>query len=334
MNSAPAEGSQPSMSMTTVPQAHALHKSHPFYQPPGHPIAYFPSLVPMAGSVKAAVLLCQLLYWTPRAKDATGWIYKSQLDLMAETGLSLKEQRQARTELKARQLLEERYERLDHQLWFRVNVEAYNAAILLISNQVPKGHLGKVRKDTSGNTERAHGEMPEGDFAKDLPEITAEIPPETLPEREPNVGNVGTEREKPTRRLRLSARQEELVEILEEQFEDTHSRGAFCRIVSDAGLGEEVAARLLGETLERERAITGPLGAYFIAACQREAQRQGIDLGFKGGRRGAFPPQTWPRPTLLVNSKIHGQAVFPTKFESQRDQVCPSSNTHSHGVGN
>jgi DDE superfamily endonuclease len=163
---------------------------------------------------------------------------------------------------------------------------------------------------------------------------SSETTAETLPEREHNVSNVGTDRTQPTRRLRLSARQEELVEVLEEQFEDTHSRGAFCRIVSDAGLGEEVAARLLGETLERERAITGPLGAYFIAACQREAQRQGIDLGFKGGRRGAFPPQTWPRPTLLVNSKIHGQAVFPTKLESQRDQVCPSSNTHSHGVGN
>jgi hypothetical protein len=269
------------MSMTIVPQAHALHKSRPLYQPPGHPIAYFPSLVPVAGSVKAAVLLCQLLYWTPRAKDATGWIYKSQLDLMAETGLSLKEQRQARTELKARHLLEERYERLDHQLWFRINVEAYNEAILLISNQVPKGHLGKVRKGTSGSNEKALREVPKGDFATDLSETTAETPPQTPPERKPNVGNVGSNHPQTPRRLRLSAQQEELVEVLEEQFEDTHSRGAFCRIVSDDGLGEEVAARLLRETLEPEHSITGPLGAYFIAVCQREAQRQGIVLGFK-----------------------------------------------------
>ena len=105
--------------------------------------------------------------------------------------------------------------------------------------------------------------------------------PETT-EREFNVGNVGTDRKKPKQRLRLSPRQEDLVEVLEEQFEDTHSRGAFCRIVSEAGLGEEIAARLLRETLEQERSITGPLGAYFIAACQREAQRQGIDLGFQG----------------------------------------------------
>jgi hypothetical protein len=35
------------------------------------------------------------------------------------------------------------------------------------------------------------------------------------------------------------------------------------------------------ETLEQEHAIQGPLGAYFIDVCKREAERQGIDLGFK-----------------------------------------------------
>jgi hypothetical protein len=77
--------------------------------------------------------------------------------------------------------------------------------------------------------------------------------------------------------------------VLEEQFEDIHSRGAFCRIVSDAGLGEEVAARLLRETLEQERSITGPLGAYFIDVCKREAQRQGVDLGFKDRASKSLP---------------------------------------------
>jgi hypothetical protein len=114
-----------------------------------------------------------------------------------------------------------------------------------------------------------------------MTETTAETTTETSPEIDPNVVNVGTDREQPKRRLRLSARQAELVEELENQF-DMHSRGAFCRIVSDGGLGEEIAARLLRETLEQERSINGPLGAYFIAACQREARRQGIDLGFRG----------------------------------------------------
>jgi hypothetical protein len=224
---------------------------------------------------------------------------------MAETGLSLKEQRQARAELKARQLLKERYDRLDHQLWFRINVEAYNEAILLISNQVPKGHLGKVRKGTSGNPERAPDEVPQGDFATDLSETTAETPPEITPEREPNVDNVGTDRTQTTRRLRLSPRQEELDEVLEEQFEDTHSRGAFCRIVSDDGLGEEIASCLLRETLEQERHITGPLGAYFIDACKREAQRQGIDLDFKG--TGKDSPQKLIDPSHQGGATLGGE---------------------------
>jgi hypothetical protein len=129
-----------------------------------------------------------------------------------------------------------------------------------------------------------------------ITETIAETTTETLPEREPNVGNVGTDRTQTKRRLRLTPRQEELVEVLEEQFEDTHSRGAFCRIVSDDGLGAEVAARLLRETLEQEYSITGPLGAYFIAACQREAQRQGINLGFKDpASRGV--PAAKPAPS-------------------------------------
>jgi hypothetical protein len=95
------------------------------------------------------------------------------------------------------------------------------------------------------------------------------------------------------------------VEELEHQFDDTHSRGAFCRIVSDHGLGEDVAYRLLRETLEKERDIKGPLGAYVIDACTREAQRQDIHLGFnepatvltKGTRRG---PRRHDHPTPRV----------------------------------
>jgi hypothetical protein len=33
-------------------------------------------------------------------------------------------------------------------------------------------------------------------------------------------------------------------------------------------------------TLEREHAIKGPLGAYFIDLAKREALQQGVDLGF------------------------------------------------------
>jgi hypothetical protein len=157
----------------------------PLSQLPGHLIAYYPAIVPQVGSVNAAVLLCQLVYWTPRAKDAQGWVYKTQLELMQETGLSRHEQRKARDMLKARGLLEEHYDRLEHQLYVRINVEAYNAMVAdccdqanpLNSLQVRKADLGKSGIQTSGNPDSGHGEVRNPDVAKassEIPEMTAE----------------------------------------------------------------------------------------------------------------------------------------------------------------
>ena len=56
-------------------------------------------------------------------------IYKTQLELIEETGLTRDEQRTARKALKAKGLLHERYDRLEHQLYFQVQMEAYNAMI-------------------------------------------------------------------------------------------------------------------------------------------------------------------------------------------------------------
>jgi hypothetical protein len=123
----------------------------PFAQPPGHPISYFPSLVPVAGSVKAAVLLCQLVYWTPRTRASDGWIYKSQLQLMQETGMTRHELQQSRTALKRRGLLADRFGHRDHRLWLRVDTEKYNAAIGLISEEESTGVRPETGRSTSGN---------------------------------------------------------------------------------------------------------------------------------------------------------------------------------------
>jgi hypothetical protein len=101
----------------------------PLYQLPGRPLAYHPAIASHVGGVNAAIVLCQLVYWTPRAKDEEGWIYKTQLELMEETGLTRHEQRAAREALKDRDLLDERYDRVNHQLYFKINVEVYNAMV-------------------------------------------------------------------------------------------------------------------------------------------------------------------------------------------------------------
>jgi hypothetical protein len=177
------------MSTPSVRHPGQQTQATPFYQAPGHPIAYFPSLAPHVGGTNAAILLCQLLYWTPRAKDPEGWIYKTQLELIYETGLSRHEQRAARTALKARGLLEERYDRLDHQLYVRVQVATYNAMILAMHeasadadppkpwkiNQIRKSDMAMYMNRISGHTEIGHGDIRHSDIAStETPEITTE----------------------------------------------------------------------------------------------------------------------------------------------------------------
>lgn len=61
------------------------------------PIAYLPVVAKATGSVKLTVLWSQINYWTDRtAKDADGWVYKTQNEIYEETGLSRKEQETAR----------------------------------------------------------------------------------------------------------------------------------------------------------------------------------------------------------------------------------------------
>jgi hypothetical protein len=160
------------------------------HQPPGHTIAYFPALSPVVGGSNAAILLCQLIYWTPRAKDPDGWIYKTQLAIIEECGLSRDEQRTARKALKARGLISERYDRLRHQLYFQVNLEAYNAIVEGLYdetgdepkpwkiNQVRKTYIGKSGNHISPYTEIARRHIRKPDIAStssEIPETTTEI---------------------------------------------------------------------------------------------------------------------------------------------------------------
>jgi hypothetical protein len=290
------------MSMTTVAQVRSASKSSrvPFYQAPGHPIAYFPSLAPYVGGTNAALLCCQLLYWTPRAKDVDGWIYKEQLEIMAETGMSRDEQRTARSALKTRGLLIERYDRLNHRLYFKIDVDAYNALIRqmydeaedaeaspkpLKINQIRKSYLAKLSFRIWRKTETVSGEIRNAYLAKD-PETTTEITlPETPPEREKNVVNVASHHTKYKLPPLLSDREEALAQEMARHLDgDSHSLAALRRIVSDQdGLGEDIARRLFDDTMEQVEAhkIKTTPGRYFIDLAKREAERQGIDLGFR-----------------------------------------------------
>jgi hypothetical protein len=72
------------------------------------PIVFQRIFVEWAGSVNAALMLSQLVYWSRRTHDPDGWIYKTAKQWEEETGLTKEEQMSARKKLRLHQLVEEK----------------------------------------------------------------------------------------------------------------------------------------------------------------------------------------------------------------------------------
>jgi hypothetical protein len=56
---------------------------------------YYPGLDDFLGSRNASLILCDLMGWRGKGKDPDGWIYKSNVELTLETGLSRDQQARA-----------------------------------------------------------------------------------------------------------------------------------------------------------------------------------------------------------------------------------------------
>ena len=71
----------------------------------------------------AGIYLRQLVFWSDKGMDPNGWIYKSEEEWEAETGLSRDGQRKARKALDKFEVLESERRGLPCRLWYRVNFE-------------------------------------------------------------------------------------------------------------------------------------------------------------------------------------------------------------------
>ena len=91
------------------------------------PIAFHAELVPVVGSHEAAVLICQLTYWTGKQHNRDGWIYKTQEEWFFETLLTEKQQQTARELLIERGFIEERLRGIPARLEYRLVDGALNA---------------------------------------------------------------------------------------------------------------------------------------------------------------------------------------------------------------
>jgi hypothetical protein len=93
------------------------------------PVAFHRCLVSITGSVNAALLLGQLIYWTPRANDKNGWVYKTSDELEEEVGLSRHEQATARRNLRERGLVVEEKKGVPPNIYFMVDVVVLKMAL-------------------------------------------------------------------------------------------------------------------------------------------------------------------------------------------------------------
>ncbi len=88
-----------------------------------HPVAYHPILAKATGSVNAAILLSQLLYWQGKG-DNPEWTYKTRDEIYEETGLSRREQETARRHLGLLHILHERRAGVPARIYYHVDMDA------------------------------------------------------------------------------------------------------------------------------------------------------------------------------------------------------------------
>lgn len=124
------------------------------------PIAFHRPFVTLAGSVNAALLLSQAIYWSKRTKDPEGWFYKSARDWEEETGLTRREQETARKSLKALGFWLEDLRGVPATMYFRIDSDRLylsfdkNAKLdsLVPSNQLTPNRQTSITENTTETT--------------------------------------------------------------------------------------------------------------------------------------------------------------------------------------
>ncbi len=95
------------------------------------PIAFQRSFVSLTGSINAALMLSQAVYWSRRCTD--GWFYKTQGEWQEETGLTRTEQETARKNLRAKGFIEEKKRGVPCKVYYNVRMKNILAAYGLLT---------------------------------------------------------------------------------------------------------------------------------------------------------------------------------------------------------
>ena len=113
------------------------------------PIAFHRLFVTITGSISAALMLSQALYWSKKTTDPDGWFYKTMLEWEEETALSEEEQATARKKLRKSGFWVEERRGLPAKLFFKINLSEFRLAIFNCKNS--ESSFRESRKQYSGN---------------------------------------------------------------------------------------------------------------------------------------------------------------------------------------
>lgn len=125
----------------------------------GRPVAYYPGLVKHLGSINAVLFFCQIFYWQKKTDNDLG-VYKVAEEIEEETGMTYREQATARKHLISRGILVETHKRLEHRIYFKIDVDQLDAlmssadcGIVQPRNALlSSGELTKAHSDPTENT--------------------------------------------------------------------------------------------------------------------------------------------------------------------------------------
>lgn len=95
----------------------------------GRPIAYYPKLAKPLGGVNAAILFGHFFYWHDKTENPLG-VYRTAEEIEEETGLSVQEQRTARSKLRERGVLIETEKRIEHRIYYKLDLNAFDDLML------------------------------------------------------------------------------------------------------------------------------------------------------------------------------------------------------------
>lgn len=180
--------------MNTTPITDQINVKSIFLALNQKPIAYYPIYRQLAKSTTGGILLSQIMYWSSAMKGEE--FYKTDKDLMQETGLSTDELRLAKSNLKKLSFVSLKLKGIPAKTFWNIDYDLLFQSINALKehDQAPKQDSGKSLNSDRGNPDTVLGETPKLGSGKSLniyiTENKSEIKTEIKTEREPELENL------------------------------------------------------------------------------------------------------------------------------------------------